>query len=65
MPEFHIFWGTSISRTQKGKENTRVAEQEVLSHPDYTELRADFLRPNPFSKSQQEDKDKTVYLTFF
>lgn len=41
-----------------------MAEQEALGQPDYLELRVDFIRPNPFSKSQQEDKDKNIYLTF-
>lgn len=66
VPESHILWGGSIYRSQNGKDNTRerVAEQEALGQPDYLELRVDFIRPNPFIKSQQEDKDKNIYLTF-
>lgn len=66
MPEFHILWGSSTQRCQKGKEDTReVAEQEGLDQHDYLELRVDFIRLNLFSKPQQEDKDKTMYLTSF
>lgn len=66
MPEYHILWGSSIQRSQEGKEDTkqRVTEQEALGQFDYLELRVGFIRPNPFSKSQQEDKDKNKYLTF-
>ena len=45
VPEFHILWGSSIYRSQKGKEDTRerVAEQEALGQPDYLELRVVLL----------------------
>lgn len=62
-----FYLGSSTYRCQKGKEDTReVAEQEAtLDQRDYLELRVDFIRLNLFSKPQQEDKDKAIYLTSF
>lgn len=66
VPEFHILLGSNTYKCQKGKEDTReVAEQEALDQRDYLELRVDFIRLNLFSKPQQEDKDKALYLTSF
>lgn len=61
MPESPVLWGSSTYRAPKGKDNMRekVEEREAPGKPDNLELRIGFIRPDLFSKSQQEDKIKT------